>query len=115
MKGLRNLFNLMFIKLVDEKNYKGRKIVYYVAMILSIAAIILSFFAPMCVLDVDGEAFKINALNWIWIDKNNPNISSFLFAQILSFVVLLSALVVSLLLMKKMKIKLIRTQMLFLT
>lgn len=75
----------MFIKLVDEKNYKGRKIVYYVAMILSIAEIILSFFAPMCVLDVDGEAFEINALNWIWIDKNNPNISSFLFAQILSF------------------------------
>lgn len=98
MKGLRNLFNLMFIKLVDEKNYKGRKIVYYVAMILSIAAIILSFFAPMCVLDVDGESFEINALNWIWIDKNNPNISSFLFAQILSFVVLLSALVVSLIL-----------------
>ena len=83
MKSIRNLFNLMFINLVNEKNYKGRKVVYYVAMILTIVAIILSFFAPMCVLDVNNEAFKITAINWIWIDKNNASVSSFLFTQIL--------------------------------
>ena len=96
MKGIRNLINLMFINLVDEKNFKSRKIVYYVAMVLSIIAIILSFFAPMCILEVKGEIVKITAINWIWIDKTNNSVNSFLLAQILSFMILTSALVVSL-------------------
>lgn len=94
MKKLGNLINLFFIRLSEEKNKTKRKIIYYVAMGLSIISVILSLFTPLCLLEINGVTHKLTAFNWFYID-NISRLGSFHTIQIISFVVLVATLVIT--------------------